>query len=657
MNTTATIKEQISVERLRHIVDRVAIDNSLAPDSYNTLIGGVDQLESIYGTTMNKALALRLLSEQFQLTKTGLIRDPVDVVEFVESPEYMDQGAYVRPRVMEHLYNLFKDENKYYEVVLGGALGWGKNYFCDMAMAYLIYKLSCLYSPQVHYGLSPGSDIIFVLQSKRLELARGVMFNQFAARIQVCKYFRKYFPPSSTFSAQLRFPHNISVFPVSSSDTAVIGRNVIVAALDELNFMLKTKRTTKQIHADDGIYDQAEVLYKTVLGRITSRYESMGRLLGKIFLISSANYEDDFIDKKEKEAKALGENSYIYVAHMSRWDVEYPNRLLPGRFYIKLPTENTQGRILDDKPEDMEGILEVPENYRHVFEQDLDDALRNFGGVVSKRVGRFIMGEYIEKAFKGYKSIYGNEQIFNKSIVELNNQFDLEQLVNTSFLRSIADKGPFGAHCDLAKSDRSVGISICHVAGARDIGARVLFDPKKGEFIRKVYGKLPIYSLVGLLSVAPSVDSEIDINAVRDLLFLIAEYIPLKFVNFDWYQSTAFIQSFRARKIASKEVSVVRKPSAYLEFKNALKEERLLAPYHEILKEELRHLEHDKSTDEIVGRSGHSKDLSDASAAVVWEFSDLRSSYRKKHKPEKITEPKKVTSGRPSSGRESIYGW
>src|SRR6056297_2663949 len=52
------------------------------------------------------------------------------------------------------------------------SLRYGKTYFACGALAYHVYKLSCLYNPQTHYKLAPGSEIVFIMQSVKEDKAR-----------------------------------------------------------------------------------------------------------------------------------------------------------------------------------------------------------------------------------------------------------------------------------------------------------------------------------------------------------------------------------------------------------------------------------------------------------------------------------------------------
>lgn len=661
--------ETIPVENLLGLINKLSREAGLSGETRDLLTSQIAGLQDIYGRDIRATEALNIISQQIEVTKTGLIRKPVGIVEFIESPDFMNQGAYVRPAIMENLYNLFCGDDEYYEVVLGGAIGIGKNYFSDMAVSYILYKMSCLYSPQAYYGLAPGSDIVFVHQSKTLHLARKVVFNQFSGRLKASGYFPKYFPFNSNLKAQLQFPNNIQVLPVSSSDTAALGMNIFTAVLDELNFMGRIKRSRHTAYSGEGEYDQAEKLYTTILRRVESRYMKLGKVPGKVFLISSANYKGDFIDRKEEEARLQIEQTgvtHIYVMHLSQWESLPPDRFCGKKFWVLLPDDRFKGAVLEEEPAEKDGAIEVPVEFRDDFDRDLIASLRDLGGIAVARRNRIIDPSYVETSFAYYERVYGSVQMFPDPETVFEDIDILESLINIEFIRSIRRRGPFGAHVDLALTGDSAGLGIGHIIGSKDIGSRTVFDAQKGKFDTKAYGELPVYAIVGLLKVMPPSGGEIDLNAIRDLLFLIADYIPLQWVTFDTFQSAALMQAFRSRGIASYKLSVDKSPEAYLESKFAMAEQRVMIPRHANFEEEVDGLEQDAVTGKIDHVVGGAKDVADAVAGVIFEFSKKRMSYRKKGNPE---EPDKVSrkpasnirvirpsvTERPSTGREELY--
>lgn len=663
--------DTLSFDAIVHFLRSIAQEQALSVEILELLLEQFEGLRVLFGDRIPKEDVLRIISHQIEITRSGKIREPVDIVEFVESPEYMNQGAYVRPRIMEKLIELHDPANYFYEVVLGGGIGIGKNYFADMSLSYDLYKLSCLYSPQAYYELAPGSKIIFVHQSKTEKLAKEVVFEQFGNRLEMSGYFPKHFMFNKKFRKVMKFPQLVEVLPISSADTSALGMNVFGAVIDEMNFMSKVKKSKKMERYGEEEYDQAETLYRTIIRRMESRFDRLGRLPGKVYLISSANYEGDFIDRKEQEAE---ENPNIFVMHMAQWEsftlkdgTLNPKKYCGKFFYVRKPSESAAGGVYENRPEvvdekDEENIIEVPIEHQEAFNRDLIGALRDIAGVAVTRTSRFISKDYIKTSFGQYESIYGKEQIFTEKKVVLTVDSEIKDLINTTFLRRLSPHGPFAVHIDLAISGDCAGVAIGHAIGSKQINLRLIYDRTTGEFTREPKGTLPIFGVAGLLQVIPPEGGEIELHILRGLVGLVADYIPIYWLTMDRHQSASTLQYFRSRNVSTGILSVDRNPDPYIETKFAIKEGRVYLAKHEVLLEEMPHLDQDNTTGKIDHPEGGSKDLSDSVAGVVYSLSNKKASYRIKGIPKvlplNVPIPKKrevKDTRRPSSGRPPIY--
>ena len=123
---------EVRFDAINHYLSSISDEVGLSGVVVDMLLEQFQGLKVVYGNSIPREDVLRIISQQIEVTRTGRIREPVDIVEFVESPEYMGQGAYVRPAIMDHLIKAHDPDSYYYEVVLGGAIGIGKNYFADI---------------------------------------------------------------------------------------------------------------------------------------------------------------------------------------------------------------------------------------------------------------------------------------------------------------------------------------------------------------------------------------------------------------------------------------------------------------------------------------------------------------------------------------------
>jgi len=150
---------------------------------------------------------------------------PVGVREFIESKFYLGKGDEVYPTIMCDLIEL--NSGKYEEAVLTGGVGSGKTTIALYSQAYQLYLLSCLRSPHQLFGLDSSSEIKIIFQNINLNLARGVDFARFKDMISGSPYFQRHFMFNPNINSKLIFPNRIEVEPVSGSETASIGQNVI----------------------------------------------------------------------------------------------------------------------------------------------------------------------------------------------------------------------------------------------------------------------------------------------------------------------------------------------------------------------------------------------------------------------------------------------
>ncbi len=558
----------------------------------------------------------------------------VDVQEFVESKFFMGQRGYVRPKVLEKLWELFHGENSenHLEVVLGGGIGGGKSFFGEMSLGYMLYKLSCYHCPQMEFGLAPGSSIYFVTQSVKEDLAKKVLFGQFSHRLRRSEYFSKFFPYDPNVLSELRFPNDISIIPRSSSDTSALGLNVFGGILDELNFMSRVIRPSSSRFTGEQEYDQAEKLYSTVVRRMKSRFNVKGRVPGKILLISSANYPGDFIDRKmqEQAAEIASEGkSSIFVVKMAQWESLPPDRLSAEKFLVEVGDATRSSRIIESMEDavDPEAVIEVPVDYKSDFKTDLESALRDLAGIPIGGTGAFIKRrELIETAAKTHEELFDGRQLFSRSMVDLTNfSGDLIELIDSEYMSNLlASNNPLFAHVDLALTGDSCGLALGHFGGFAAVGKTTNWDEERNCYVESPAGEEPVAIIDGVLEIIPPKVDEIDINIVGDLLEVINSRLLLEIVTADSFQSAAFLQrmrkirNLRGRRVRSGMLSVDTSIAPYSEVKQALRDSRLIYPNVEKLKKELRELNLDPRAKKVDHPVGGSKDLADATASVTY---------------------------------------
>jgi len=683
MERSNTEQQVIPMEQCLDMIGAVVAEYGLKPsqeDMFNTLCMSVPVFE-VDGEVMvtvpsmrqfmtNFGKAVTTGDSSFFRQKTGISVDRVvDIEEFAESPDYMAQAGYLRPVIKYELIRLFENPDEFVEVVATGAIGIGKNYFADIALAYMIYLLSCYHNPQMEHGLAPGSSIVFIQQSMTQTLAKKVVFDQFSERLKISPYFTSKFMFDTNVKSELRFPKNVYVLPVGGSDTAAIGMNVYGGIIDELNFMQRTQNSLMTKYTGEDEYDQAERLYRQLIRRIKSRFMQRGKVPGKLLLISSVNYPGDFTDRKIDEAK---KDPTIFVMKYSQWEALPEERFCGEKFPVEVGNEVKQSKILKDISEarDEEDVIMVPVEYKTEFERNLEEALRDLAGVATGTKHPFIpQRELIKLAQDEHAKIFDGNQLFLRDKVILSDLIDAdspdwELLVNMDYLSDyITDPSVIHTcHIDIALTGDAAGLAISHIAGYKMLPAFKYYDERTQGFVEVRDVRAPIYCVDGVLQINAPMGDEVDLELIRDLVLFIRGHILIQYATMDSYQSAMMIQAFRKAKMRSGVLSVDTSIAPYAEVKQSIKDERLWLPVHEVTARELREIEKDPKKDKIDHPDGGSKDCSDAVAGSVYILHSKCANYagrrsRRRQTAEPNVGVRKIRTARSSSStRRKIRG-
>lgn len=656
------VKPEVLNEYIEQICEKYHL-----PDSFKSaMMSQVHKMKQIYGEQIPRDDFLQVFGQQQQALKTGYRKPPVDIEEFLLSKEYLNVSGTIRPKIKGILVDIFNDYSHCYEVVLSGSLRYGKTYCACCAFAYHIYKLSCLYNPQAHYELAPGSEIVFMMQSLKEDKAKR-NFREFKGMIDASEYFKQHFPQRGKSLNYSVFPGNIRVKPAPSTSTAGISENVLCAFIDEANFMKVVKGSPNK-GEDEQYYDQATKIYRTIKDRIENQFKNFatGEWPGKIYLSSSANHTGDFIQTKKEEAQTA---EHIYVADYALWEVKDINKS-GKKFWVQLPDENQAGQILIKKPYPMgDDIIEVPIELKDQFEANLHDAIRNVAGVPISRESKFIPSSAVTENVLKYEQYYGDEQIFTKQEVDINSLINVESLLNIPFIRTINTFGIFHSHLDMAVTHDAAGLSVGAAMGSKVIETRNVFDPDQGKYFQEPSYTSPIYVMFGLLRIIPPKYGQINIESVWKLYFALKEYLTnLNSWTADYAYSTTISQILKKAGIKTDQQSVDKKPDPAVETKTSLMEHRLWVPEHETFKEEVKHLQQDATTGKVDHTHLSTKDVFDAVAGATYRLSKRKSSFKKQGNPPTLKEMYKVAMAeeqkekqekktkRPSSGNRS-QGW
>lgn len=537
--------------------------------------------------------------------------------ERIKSLEFVGEKA---------VFDLSVDETHSF---VGNGIVVHNTFFASIGICRLLYELSCMHDPHKSFGIAKNSNISIVNLSVSEELATKVVFENIANKIKASPYFQEHFPFEVT-KKELRFPGNIWIASRASTDTSVLGLNVIGGIIDETNFMAK-KQQQKASGVRWGHYDQADALYSAMKRRMKSRFERGGKLPGLLFLVSSKKTVHDFTAKRIRESKT---DPTVFVRDYALWDVK-PGAFTHGRFFVFVGNETTPSRILDPGEEKKydrnlpEGaaIIEVPEDFRHDFENDLEGAIRDIAGVATVAVHPFInRREKIVEAIDTRRKHPFTTEVYDSSRP---GQFVWREMVRptverwsgqtTNRLRPIINPQAIRhVHIDPSLRWDSTGVCMAHISGWKEV-------VRRAEDGREYIEKAPVYYVDLVLKVVPPIGGEIIFGDLRRIVYELTEHgYSISMVTMDSWNSPDMLQQLASKGYRTEVLSVDKKLAPYENLKEALYENRVHLYQYNTLIKELRELEKNELKRKVDHPVKGSKDVSDAVAGCLYTLAQHR---------------------------------
>jgi hypothetical protein len=241
---------------------------------------------------------------------------PIPIAEWLEAPYGANLNHALRPRIKQILCEVFEDPEQYDEVVIDGGIGIGKSFLSGAGAGYLAHRLLCLKSPKQYFNLAGGAPIAIMNMSVNGNQARKVVFSQIMDAVAAPWFEITKHLPDPDVKSELRLPKYVQVMPGNSKDTFFIGFDLYTGILDEGAWHDVTEDK-----------DYAEEGYSAMQRRIKSRFPG----IGKLFIVTSPRYVDDFVERKMREAI---HNPKIYARRVRSWESMPPTMDVSSFFYF-----------------------------------------------------------------------------------------------------------------------------------------------------------------------------------------------------------------------------------------------------------------------------------------------------------------------------------
>lgn len=438
------------------------------------------------------------------------------------------------------------------------------------------------------------------------------LYKPFRQKFNSIPFFQKYVPYNKLVESELRLEQNIVVKPITASMEALIGQAIISGIIDEINFYAKVEGS--RLAVDGDTYDQAKIVYNTLVDRRKSRFTTRGPSPGSIVVSASTKYKGDFTDTRIKQIADNGEVGTL-VFREKRYDVVPQSKYSGKRVPLLVGTELLPTRLIGDKEikgidYPSEAIIEyIPVEHIDEFKRNPDGALRDICGIASGAVTPFIPQRHkISHAVDRW--VAANRKPWTDK--------DNYVLANDAYPQIIADNlnvnKQYYVHVDLAlSSDR----------------ASMAFVSIEDDVVTVGDERLPKFVVDWVFSLKPDNSNQVDFGELRRLITTLkhAHNISIVRVSFDGFNSVDSMQMLRKQGINAFYVSVDRTPQPYNYLRQCLYEDRIDLPNNDLLVEELSKLEYYADANGGKGKVDHtpasSKDLSDA---VTGALENARSS-------------------------------
>ena len=521
-------------------------------------------------------------------------KTPVDVLTFVESPDYLGQPplSKIQYEIVEAMSQIFRKEDlqfllgteegsRHYdkytknEIILQLGKGSGKDHTSTVACAYVVYKLLCLKDPARYFGKPPGDAIDIINVAINAEQAKNVFFKGFRNKIEKSPWFAGKYDPKVN---SITFDKSITVYSGHSERESHEGLNLFMAVLDEISGFATEVGTGN----DQG--KTADNIYKAFRGTVDSRFPD----LGKVVLLSFPRYNGDFISKRYEDV--IMEKEVIERRHKFIINEELPegpdnefeivweedqiiSYKYPRMFALKRPTwEVNPTRKIED--------------FKIAFLTDLGDAMMRF----------LCTPTYSSDAFFKQKDKL-------EKCMTLRNPLDSHRRFDPGF-KPDPDK-TYYIHADLAQKHDKCAVAIAHVD--KWVNIQVIKDYEQVA---------PIVVVDAVAWWEPKVEGPVDLSEVKKwIINLRREGFNIGTVTFDRWQSFDIQQELKAVGMRTDTVSVAKKH--YEDLAMMIYEERIAIPHIPLLLEEMSELKI-MNNNKVDHPRKKSKDLADAVCGAVF---------------------------------------
>jgi len=469
--------------------------------------------------------------------------------------------------------------------------GSGKGHVCRTISLRVAYLLLCLRSPQEYYGM-PAQDSIHLLNvAMNAQQAQRAFFDPVEKLVRTSPWFKDKAAPTR---GAIVYDKNVEAISGHSEAESQEGLNLLLGVADEIDgFKSKEEvrgNTTGRVPVNtvEGILDMMRTSSSTRFPVTFKNVRiSYPRYLGSAIQRLTAQSRED-IEKR-------GEKSRHYVSGpLSTWDVN--------------PNFNKFKRVAVEGSDEL-----VPEIYVEDYEEDASMAKAKYECKPSKASNPFFRNEFLVKTAFTPTLQQPVEVVYYKS----GNAWEVRYEFSEDF--KPIKGAQYAMHGDLAVTGDRAGIAMAHTVRKEEFESDVQLEDGSTVTVRELR---PIVKVDFVFSYeadkGENPPREIQIRWARELCYELKKRgFRIKRFTFDGFESRDSMQILEKSGIESSKVSTDRSNEPWRNLRDVMYDGRLVAPYRELLIDELLGL-----TVLPNGKVDHprlgSKDEADALACAVF---------------------------------------
>ena len=439
----------------------------------------------------------------------------------------------------------------------------------DLKVGELLYKVKVL-KPNRYTTLSSTSDKLPKI--KKIEK-------------------KKYYKPMSFYDViNVQPNHNFII--QTNKNIMLVSHNC--AMLDEVNFAKGGISDGNVLQAQNGIMDA----YRTIRGRMTSRFIKNGVQYGRMFLVSSKQSDQDFVDAYIKKRKSDGEDGKMLIIDEPQWVIKPPGTFSKETFPVAVGNKSLQSRVMPEGTSEQElealkkqgyEILMVPVDMKADFLLDVNKSLMDLAGRSVAGATSFFNYDMFSKC---YIKDYHNPFVTDILTIGIHDDLQIANFFEINDVPEAVRAMPQFIHIDASLTGDKTGISSVGVSGLKETmqynGAQeILMQELKYKHIFSVDIKAPN-------------GSEISFEKTRQFIYYLkASGFNIRGVSLDGFQSADTKQMLIAQGYKAEIISLDKTPQGYLALRSAMNDGRIGLIQIDLLETELIQLQRDVKTGKL----------------------------------------------------------